>query len=112
VSPQVGNATLEHEDELVGGRHQAVAQEAGHLHCARRLLDPGADRRRPGGHAPRVAAHQHVVEITQVLVDPQLGQERDALEHLGDLARGVLGRCAPQPALAMLTVRSGAVQRC
>ena len=63
------------------------------------------------GHAPRVAAHQHVVEIAQVLVDGQPRQERDALEHLGDLACGVLGRCALQPALAVLTVRSGAVQR-
>lgn len=79
VPPQVGNAALEHEDELVGGCQQAVAQEAGHLDRARRLLGPGADRGRPGGHAPRIPAHQHVVEITQVLIDAQIRQEGDDL---------------------------------
>jgi hypothetical protein len=47
VAPQIGDAALEHEDELVGGRQQAVAQEAGHLDRARRLLDARADRGRP-----------------------------------------------------------------
>ena len=111
LPPEVGHTTLEHEDELICGRQQAIAQEAGHLDRARRLLDPGADRGRTGGHPPRVAAHQHVVELTQVLIDAHIRQERDALEHLGDLARRVLGRCAPQPALAVLAIRARTVQR-
>jgi hypothetical protein len=43
VAPQVGHAALEHEDDLVGRREQAVAQEATELERARRLLDPGTD---------------------------------------------------------------------
>ena len=111
LPPEVGHTTLEHENELICGRQQAIAQEAGHLDRACRLLDPGADRGRTGGHAPRVAAHQHIVELTQVLIDAQIRQERNTLEHLGDLARRVLGRCAPQPALAVLAIRARTVQR-
>ena len=51
-----------------------------------RLLDPGACGRWPAGHAPGVAAHQHVVKIAQVSVDAQTVRERDAFEHLGDLS--------------------------
>lgn len=105
-SPQVGHAALEHQNELVTGREQAFAQEAGHLDRARRLLDAGADRRRPGGHPSGIAAHEHVVEIAQVAIDAQFREKRDPLEHLADLARRMLGRRAPQPALTGLAVRA------
>ena len=111
LPPEVGHTTLEHEDELICGRQQAIAQEAGHLDSACRLLDPGADRGRTGGHAPRIPAHQYVVEMAQVLIDPQIRQEGNTFEHLGDLARRVLGRCAPQPALAVLAIQARTVQR-
>ena len=106
LSPQVGDTALEHENELVTGCEQAVAQEAGHLDRARRLLDSGADRRRARGHASCIAAHEHVVELAQVTIDAQLREKRDPLEDLADLARGMLGRRTPQPALAGLAVRA------
>ncbi len=61
-------AALEHENELIRGREQAVAQKASHLHRARRLLDSGADRRRASGHASCIAAHEHVVELAQISI--------------------------------------------
>ena len=36
-------AALEHEDQLIGGAQHAVAQEAGELDRARRLLDACVD---------------------------------------------------------------------
>jgi hypothetical protein len=104
LPPQVSHAALEHENELVTRREQAVAQEAGHLDRARRLLDSGADRRWARGHAPCIAAHEHVVEIAKV--DAKLRQKCDPLEDLADLARRMLGRRAPQPALTGLSVRA------
>ncbi len=111
LPPQVGHPALEHEDQPIGGREQTVAQEATHLDHARRLLDSGADRRRPAGHAAGVAAHQNVVEIAQVAVHPQLREQRDALDHFTDLARGMLGRGAPQPTLAVLAVFASRLHR-
>ena len=75
--PQVGHAALEHEDDLIGRREQAVAQEAAELERACRLLEPGTDRWGPPSHAPGVPANQHVVEIPQVSIDAEVGQERD-----------------------------------
>ncbi len=92
LPPQVSHAALKHENELVTGREQAVAQEAGHLDRARRLLDSGADRRRASGHASCIAPHEHVVELPKVAVDAQFGEECDPLEDLANLARGMLGR--------------------
>jgi hypothetical protein len=113
LPPQVGHAALEHENELVGGRQQAVAQEAADLDRARGFLDARIDRGRPGGHTPGIAAHQHVVELAQVSIDAQLREERDPLEHLADLACGMLGRRTPQPALARLAVPARRIQcRC
>ena len=53
---------------------------------------------------PRIPAHQHVVEMAQVLIDPQIRQERDALEHPVIWRVECLADCAPQPALAVLAI--------
>ena len=99
LAPQVCRAALEHQDQLIGGAEQAVAQEARHLHRACRLLDLGAGRGRPGGHAAGVAAYQEIGQLAKGLVDLLAVQPVDAFEHLADLSRRVLGRRRPQPTL-------------
>jgi len=71
AAPQVGHSALELEDDLVGGREQAVTQEAAHFECSFWLLDPGADRRGPLGHAPCVTTHQHIVETPKCRLIPR-----------------------------------------
>ena len=84
-APKIRNASLHHQNGLIGGGEQAVAQKTSDLHGSSRFFDSGPHRRRTRGQPTCVTAHDKIGQHLQILMDIEGIEKLDSLEHLGNL---------------------------
>lgn len=99
ASPEIGHPSADHEDQIVGGGEQAVAQEACDFGSAARFLDAGAGSRRSGRQPLRVAAQLSDGHVGKPVMDVEGIQQLDSLENLLDAASRMPRWRRPQPRL-------------
>ena len=107
----LANPAAQHQEQLVRGRTQGIAQKTGDFQTSASRCYALAGRWRPVGAAPGIVADGRVIHGGGPMVGNAHGaQVVHLVKKLGDLDRGLFQRCRPQPGLQRGAICSLGVQ--